>query len=308
MNRLAFLPALVSINCLLQAQEIRQFTIQPSGSSAAAKTAHIVAAVTPAQDYIVEDSPDLALWNRVSPILRPSGTLDWTHLQAAPFPAVIPPLHITPTSNFFTRRFYRVRGLPAVGSGATAQSRLTLTTATRYRFVTQSGWTMTAEGTSCILTAPGGAVTLELWGTNGHENLNGQHVKDVATTRRTYLLPGDAIFTFNLAKKLPTDAGPTIQTISIHDADQSHRINLHTNSIESSSFSARVGEASEADGETARVWDTGAGVYRENIYTESVPANGQPLPQQAIPLARTYGPSQPNRVDDFFDDTRLGHT
>ena len=59
---------------------------------------------------------------------------------------------------------------------------------------------------------------------------------------------------------------------------------------------------------TARVWDTGAGVYMENIYTESVPANGQPLPQQAIPLARTYGPSQPNRVDDFFDDTRLGHT
>lgn len=156
---------------------------------------------------------------------------------------------------------------------------------------------MTAEGTSCILTAPGGAVTLELWGTDGHENLNGKHVKDFASTRRTYLLPGDAIFTFNLAKKLPTDAGPTIQTISIHDADQSHRINLHTNSIESSSFSARVGEASEADGETARVWDTGAGVYMENIYTESRPGQrpaSPPAGHPARPHLRAV-PAQPRR-------------
>ena len=307
MNRLLSFPAAFLLANVASAQNIRVFTLQGTG----AKTAHIEALV-PSPDCIVEDSPDLILWNRVSNVLRPGGQFSWTHTQAAPWPAAIPPLHITPTGNFVTRRFYRVRGLPPGSSGSSGstspQGRLTQPTATKFQVITKSGWTIAAEGTDCTISAPGNPGILLIWGPNGHENLQGKQIKDCATDRRTILLPGDTMVTFFLAKKLPSDAGPTIQTVSIYDDDQSHRINLHTVSIESSSTLTRAGEATEPDGETARIWDTGAGFYLENIYTESTSSNGQPLPQQAVPLGRTYGPAQPNRVDDFFDDPRLGHT
>ena len=295
------------------AQQVSAFTLEPAAGPPEGRYVAALEATLPgAIDHIVEDSPDLLTWNRVSPLLLPAGSeLAWGHTQAAPLFGT--PLHIDGSQDWQTRRFYRVRPLPAAGDipagpPAGAAGRLTRPVPEGpYILTTPAGWIIQSNATTLTISSPAGP-KYELWGAGGHENLRGKHLKDMLGTRRSILLPGDTMVTVTLTTQAMTYPAGTIHLISIYDGDQSHRLNIQTGAVEMSATATRAGEAAEADGETGRIWDTGAGLFFENLYDKPNPGNGAPLPQTAVPLGRTFGPANPNQVNDYYDDPRVGHT
>ena len=308
------------------AGEITRFSLQSlNPASAVRRLASLTASLPAGIDHIVEDSPDLIIWHRVSPLLRPaSGVLDWSHAQ---YDGDLrsPDLYASGTSNWRNRRFYRVRPQAAAdpapvptGSPVSPAGRLTQPVINGpYRLLTQGNWSLVIEGTNLKIRNPAGTVSYEFWGTGSgttcHENLNGKHLKDTLGGPRTMLLPDGTIITvgFSAQSQAGTNA---IDRFSIYDGDQSHRLttypdgNGNPNTLIMSALLRRAGESAEPDGETGRILDTPKGAYVENIYTQSTPPTGAPIPQSAIPLGRTGGPDSPNLVNDFFDDPRLGHT
>ena len=153
---------------------------------------------------------------------------------------------------------------------------------------------------------------IEFWGdttVNGlnktaanHENLNGKHIKDRLGMRRTVLFPDGAKIT------LISDGpyGP-LQFISIYDGAESHRINPRCNTLISSATDvalARQLDNEEADGETAGFEITSTGLDYFNLYFEDSPGSKT---GSRVDLGELYRDS-PNRVDDYFDDPRLGST
>lgn len=304
------------LSCLLAAELPAangniSFTAQHVGSPTVPTVVTVQASPVSGTSYVVEDSPDLKVWNRVSPVLRSEqGSLTWSATHNLPNPFGTATLY---GGTWHARRFYRFRPLPPEGEdgGEGVQSRLTQPQAGIWEVTTAAGWKIrVAPATSSVgIFAPNGREKLENWGDgNVHENLNGKHIKDWFSDSRTVILPGEGMVTLTRARN-PATSKVTIKTVSIYDADQTHRIDMHGGLVTFSRLEARVGEAAEADGESCRFWDTGNGAFLENIYTQEPASNtGLPIPQSHVPLGKTGGDANPAQVNDLFDDPRLGHT
>lgn len=291
------------------------FSAAPVSPTDARKVAALQGVFTPGATYVIEDSPNLLVWNRISPVLRPSSpAISWSFTQEAMLATTA--FYPYPGGNWRTRRFYRVRQIaeesPAPQpptSPVIRRGRLMEPETGKFRLTTAAGWTMMNDGSTFTLTDSTGTITYQAWGDgNIHENLNGKHLKDWFGSTRTIVIPGDTMFTLTSAYD-PALNRTTLKTISIYDADQSHRIDAQAKVVLMSELLTRLGETAEADGETSRFWNTGTGGFLETIYTQ-LPADndGQPRPQQSIPLGTTGGPASPNQVNDLIDDPRLGHT
>lgn len=154
--------------------------------------------------------------------------------------------------------------------------------------------------------------SIELWGSlttssgikssANHENLNGKHIKDRFGNRRTIVFPDGARLTI-----ITKGEYEEMISLSIYDGIESHHVNLVCNTVEYSGQSAFISKSldeAEADGETATFEITATGLLFYNIYREDVPGNKVYERVMLGELSR----SQPNMVDDYFDDPRLGHT
>jgi hypothetical protein len=155
--------------------------------------------------------------------------------------------------------------------------------------------------------------SLELWGIVGavggmgelsanHENLNGKHIKDRHGPTRTILFPDGAKITIVAAGEYER-----IRTVTIYEAGQMHRISSPCNTVVLSSTNAaeikRLDDA-EADGEAGSIEITPTGLIYWNNYTEPTPGNRTENKFKLGGLIK----DQPNLINDFYDDPRLGHT
>jgi len=244
-------------------------------------------------------------------VMRPAlGTLEWSHRQSS-FQTIAPFFSGTSLASRNLRRFYRVREVrpadasPAGGSTTAPTGRLSQPAGpgSPARYVTSAGWLVIMDLSTITVISPDEKATYQHWG-HPHENLNGKHVKDWLTTRRTMLLPGNAMITLKAS-------GPhgVVDAVSIYDVDQTHKLNMTNNTVAMSALLVRVGEATEPDGETMRIWHIGNGrYYAENVYSEETTGEGSAAQQDEVPLGATGGDANPNQVNDYYDDLRLGHT
>lgn len=191
------------------------------------------------------------------------------------------------------------------------------------QYTTRGGrWTIKVDASTITVTRTTHCqgATVETWG-HPHENLNGKHIKDWLTDRRSLLLDDGTKITMHAD-------GPqqVVRLMSIYDGPNSFEIDNDNNTISHQSTDLTVAQQrdeGEADGETAHVKlvpDSAPGalghVDFRNIYTQDNPG---PAPQcltgpldplcVEVPLGTTgdfY--LNPNQVNDLFDDPRLAHT
>ncbi len=180
---------------------------------------------------------------------------------------------------------------------------------TPMRYVTHAGYTIQIDLHTITVTDPQGRNTVQHWG-DPHENLNGKHIKDWGGepewdgSRRSILVGG--------AKLTMHAAGPqgVVLETAIYDGDRHLRFTNTTNTLlhftlDADDTAAR--DAAEYDGETA-AFDTDplalTASYR-NVYNED-PAFQRVEGERM--LGTTGGCANPNQVNDFYDDPRLGHT
>ncbi len=193
----------------------------------------------------------------------------------------------------------------------------------KYTYRTGGGGTITVDGTNNIKFTYDAYPNFnyELWGlvtvagqiklAGSRENLNGKHLKDRHGNRRTIIFPDGTKFTL-----IASGENWEIMSISIYEGLGSHHINIVCGKIEhsiinSSSLAKEMDEA-EADGETSTFqvlfdWGGGqgpSGLEFYNIYREDVPGNKQMNKQ----MLGTLHADNPNQVNDYYDDPRLGHT
>jgi hypothetical protein len=186
-----------------------------------------------------------------------------------------------------------------------------------YVYTTLSGWIIAIDSragnfSNLTMEHPSGRWTYELWGDASigsslaltHENLRGKHIKDRFGPRSTYVLPGGAIVTVHAS-----NAAPALGFISIYDGNESHRVDLIAHQVTRSCALPLFEEADEWDGETSRFLDIVDGMLWEHVYDQAASLTGVPLSkvENIYPLGIT-SISNPNQVQDFYDDPRLGHT
>ncbi len=152
---------------------------------------------------------------------------------------------------------------------------------------------------------------IQLWGDRisstvnfEHENLNGKHIKDWQAGRRSIIFPDGAKIT------LSNEAGyrSPSKSISIYDGSEVHRFNTTCAVLEYSSGTARdiarrLDEL-EADGETGAFELTDTGLLFFNMYDEKSPGNKE---EGRYNLGEIFR-NEPNQINDYFDDPRIGHT
>lgn len=203
---------------------------------------------------------------------------------------------------------------PLTCNATTPTGRLDTTGPSKFIYVTNGNWRIEIVGWTITIIQPNAQVKIENWGSTpptnlgpgaamGHENLNGKHIKDWMTQRRTNILPDGTVITLD-------GVGPTTGRVSIYDVDQTHRLanTLGEATVVWSCLHGMFGEAEEADGETSRLRTDGEGWIWELIHDQAGPDGnpGEKVPNIQL-LARTFF-NNPNQVNDFFDDPRLGHT
>ncbi|RYY31286.1 MAG: hypothetical protein EOO04_01840 [Chitinophagaceae bacterium] len=153
---------------------------------------------------------------------------------------------------------------------------------------------------------------IEFWGANldgdkilinfNHENLNGKHIKDRLLATRTLIFPDGAKITMASA-----GMDKEVGTISIYDGKESHQFDLASKTVKHSSLDASKAlqlDRDEADGETGTFSMDDQGLEFFNIYNEATPGNKVNNRLKLGTIIR----NEPTRVNDFFDDPRLGHT
>jgi hypothetical protein len=195
-------------------------------------------------------------------------------------------------------------------SASEPQGRLVKLDAGPIDYTTASGlWSIKIDAHTITLTRSG-LFTWQVWG-DPHENLNGKHTKDWNAVRRTLLLDDGTKVTMH-------SEGPhgVVHTTSIYDGAQSHEIGNTGNMVRHSCVSAEVAasrDAAEADGETALLAILKGPamllgyLYVENVYTE--PDGDEEIEFGTEPLGETGdADTNPNQVNDYYDDPRLGHT
>lgn len=152
---------------------------------------------------------------------------------------------------------------------------------------------------------------IEFWGSiisdeaimyGHHENLNGKHIKDRLTNRRTIVFPDGAKMT------MISDGveGPLI-SVSIYDLNESHRIDVARKRLAHSSEDQDIADnldSQEADGETGgfEITETGLNFFNSSI-EETIG-----VVEIDYYLLGGLLLGFPNLVNDYFDDPRLGHT
>lgn len=176
-------------------------------------------------------------------------------------------------------------------------------------YVTRDGYTIKIDLHTITVTDPQGMNTVQHWG-DPHENLNGKHIKDWGGepdwdgSRRSILI-GGAKLTMHAA-----GAHGVVLETAIYDGDRNLRFTNTNNTlvhfaVDADDTAAR--DAAEYDGETA-AFDTDPQAltarYR-NLYNED-PAFQRVEGERM--LGTTGGCANPNQVNDFYDDPRLGHT
>lgn len=216
--------------------------------------------------------------------------------------------------------------LPLFGTckPVTIQGHLSMTTDSTYTFTTNGGGRIVI-GMNAYGLAAGVYIThnsypgfrLELWGSSSlnsnpvssvsHESLNGKHIKDRVGKRRTIIFPDGAKLTI-----ITEGEADPVLSISIYDGVESHHINKTCKSLEYSSASGpyvqRLDDR-EADGETGAIefvnsGNAISGLLFVNLYSEETPGNKV---MNRVKLGELIL-NQPNVVNDFYDDPRLGHT
>ncbi len=153
---------------------------------------------------------------------------------------------------------------------------------------------------------------IELWGNlvvNGKtlnsankESLNSKHIKDRLGNRRSIIFPDGAKITMVAA-----GLNEQLVSVSIHDGNEFHHINLTCNTLEYSSANSdytKQLDDTEADGETCTFEFTETGVLFLNIYTEDVV--GQKV-EKRVPLGEIFK-NEPTTTHDYYDDPRLSRT
>lgn len=156
---------------------------------------------------------------------------------------------------------------------------------------------------------PGG-VTFEFWGGGEvgsgdfsiHENLNGKHLKDVFHANRTMIFPDGVKVTI-----VSSSFKGVAEAVSIYDGEVAHRINLLEDKVEYSAKNKEVSiemEENEIDGETSTFERTEKGLFYYLIYTED--KLGEKI-EKKIDLGELEE-SDPKKVNDLFDDSRLKFT
>jgi len=137
------------------------------------------------------------------------------------------------------------------------------------------------------------------------ESLNGKHIKNKISKTRTIIFPDGAKLTM-----VAENEEMRVLTVSIYEGAHSYRFNtgLSCNrTLELSSAEICIRQAldqAEADGETASFEINSTGLTLFNLYTEDTPGNkvGNRYDLGGLELA------EPNKVNDYYNDPRLGHT
>ncbi|MFN4313764.1 MAG: hypothetical protein ACK4E0_05690 [Chitinophagaceae bacterium] len=137
-----------------------------------------------------------------------------------------------------------------------------------------------------------------------HQNLNGKHMKD-RNGARTSLIMADGV-KITMAADGPGSTG-ALQWISIIDGNRAHLVNMKCKTVifsGNSATAARALDDRDADGETSKVEITSTGLLWNNIYQEDTPGNKV---ENLVPIGELRK-ANPNQVNDYYDDPRLGHT
>lgn len=138
-----------------------------------------------------------------------------------------------------------------------------------------------------------------------HENLNGKHIKNKIGSNRTIVFPDGAKITWAAQSD-----SLRVLTISIYEGADSYRFNTDTacnRILEHSLADECITQAldnAEADGEASSFEITSTGLLFFNLYTEDTPGNKV---ENRYNLGEIFI-NNPNQVNDFYDDPRLGHT
>lgn len=196
--------------------------------------------------------------------------------------------------------------VPATGS-------LSQATATApFVYKTADGWTITIQLNNHIKIEHDiiKHYSLELWGvvesgalSGNHENLNGKHLKDRLTNKRSIILPGGAKITIHVKDIYFSE----LTIVSIYEGDQAHHINAVCGVLEYSGSDTAIAKKlddQQADGETAAFELTDNGLLLVNIYNEDNPGNK--ITERV--LLGGLEKNRPNLINDYFDDPRIGHT
>jgi len=142
---------------------------------------------------------------------------------------------------------------------------------------------------------------IELWGIV-QEGLNGKHIKDFSSNRRSLIFPDGTKITI-----VNSNLGDSRISISIHDGNDYHHINSICKTLEYSVINSPYAQKlddMQADGETCTFEFTETRVLFLNIYTEDVV--GQKV-EERVPLGEIFK-NEPTTVHDYYDDPRLTRT
>ncbi|HEY8387178.1 MAG TPA: hypothetical protein VIK74_01175 [Parasegetibacter sp.] len=181
-----------------------------------------------------------------------------------------------------------------------------------YTYRTSGGGTIVIDlknGTISLTHDDDATFKIEFWGdfpdvknTVHHENFKGKHIKDREGSRRSVAFPDGAKITM-----VTNSESDLLLSISIYDGKESHHINATCGQLEHSSVDAVKAEEldeAEADGETAAIEKTNTGWMYVNVYQEATPGTKV---HKRVNLAEGFFDS-PNKVSDYYDDPRWGHT
>jgi hypothetical protein len=179
-----------------------------------------------------------------------------------------------------------------------------------FTYVTNGGGSIHINGFTITITHKDyPQFKIEFWG-EGHENLNGKHIKDWEGTRRSFVFPDGAKLTM-----ISSSAKELFHSLTIYDGQQCHHINTSCNpsnkgssntleySSANSKFTKRLDDA-EPDGETGTFKITSTRFLYNNIYNET--SSGQKV-EKEVPLGESYF-DNPKLTTDFYDDPRLANT
>lgn len=205
--------------------------------------------------------------------------------------------------------------LISVGNGLSAAEECGL-----YEYVSASGVTIKINAHGVVTYTDASTFsndfTIQIWGSDetdnsylygSHENLNGKHIKDRLGLNRTILHPSGLKITCVSSGSNVFTWADYFTSITIYDGAIVHHINLVTNEVEYSGVNQYIADnldANEADGETSTYEVVGNMLYFFNTYTENELGNKV---IERVDLG-SLDHTNPNQVNDLFDDPRLAHT
>lgn len=198
--------------------------------------------------------------------------------------------------------FGTCEGVPAKGRLSESAADSTIT------YITSSGGKIVMDHKRLVITITHKDYInfrLQFWGSidkNGkkvyggnHENLNGKHIEDRESNRRSLIFPDGAKITM-------IAIGYELLSVTIYDGQECHHINTACNNmLEYSSATSTITQQlddAEPDGETGTFEITATGLLFYNIYTETT--LGVKV-EKHVPLGEIFK-DRPTTVNDYYDD------